>query len=128
MMLSLVEVSSTFLTALTGTVSIKTFDNHFRKPMTNKQQFALLISHVIYNLYFHPLRSFPGPWYSKVNRVWYSYHAARKTSLSAIRRLHDEYGDVVRIAPNELSYSTGEAWKPIYGMPSQPAFVGFTLG
>lgn len=33
-----------------------------------------------------------------------------------IIRLHEKYGPVVRVAPNELSFVTnGEAWKPIYG-------------
>lgn len=29
--------------------------------------------------------------------------------------LHDQYGPIVRVAPNELSYITPEAWKDIYG-------------
>ena len=29
--------------------------------------------------------------------------------------LHDKYGPVVRVAPNELSYSTAQAWSDIYG-------------
>lgn len=31
------------------------------------------------------------------------------------KALHQQYGDVVRIAPDELSFTSGEAWKPIYG-------------
>jgi cytochrome P450 len=31
--------------------------------------------------------------------------------------LHDEYGPVVRIAPDELSFIDAEAWKDIYGNP-----------
>lgn len=31
------------------------------------------------------------------------------------KALHQQYGDVVRIAPDELSFIDGEAWKPIYG-------------
>jgi cytochrome P450 len=31
------------------------------------------------------------------------------------KALHQQYGDVVRIAPDELSFTNGEAWKPIYG-------------
>jgi cytochrome P450 len=35
--------------------------------------------------------------------------------------MHDEYGPIVRIAPNELSYTTASAWKDIYGFrPGQP--------
>jgi cytochrome P450 len=31
------------------------------------------------------------------------------------KALHQQYGEVVRIAPDELSFTSGEAWKPIYG-------------
>ncbi|CAG8217872.1 unnamed protein product [Penicillium nalgiovense] len=31
------------------------------------------------------------------------------------KALHQQYGDVVRIAPDELSFIDGAAWKPIYG-------------
>jgi cytochrome P450 len=33
----------------------------------------------------------------------------------AIKKLHQEYGDIVRIAPDELSFTHGDAWKAIYG-------------
>lgn len=69
-----------------------------------------------YNLLFHPLRSFPGPWYYKASRFWYCFQLARGNLYLEIRRLHDVYGDVVRIAPNELSYNNAEAWSAIYGM------------
>jgi cytochrome P450 len=29
--------------------------------------------------------------------------------------LHEKYGPVVRISPNELSFTTGQAWKTLYG-------------
>lgn len=32
-----------------------------------------------------------------------------------IKELHDKYGPIVRIGPNELSYSCPEAWDDIYG-------------
>lgn len=32
-----------------------------------------------------------------------------------LQRLHEQYGDVVRVQPNELSYLQPEAWKDIYG-------------
>jgi cytochrome P450 len=39
-----------------------------------------------------------------------------------IRELHDKYGSVVRIAPDELSFTTSGAWKKIYGQRN-PEFV-----
>ena len=32
-----------------------------------------------------------------------------------MKALHQQYGDVVRIAPDELSFIDGTAWKSIYG-------------
>lgn len=32
-----------------------------------------------------------------------------------IKAMHQQYGDVVRIAPDELSFIDGDAWKAIYG-------------
>lgn len=39
---------------------------------------------------------------------------AGKTA-QAIKSLHEQYGEVVRIAPDELSFIDGDAWKAIYG-------------
>ncbi|KAH6681917.1 cytochrome P450 [Halenospora varia] len=77
--------------------------------------FGLLLIYVSYNLFFHPLRSFPGPWYCRISRIYYCYQLARGNLVLEIRRLHDVYGEVVRIAPNELSYNAAEAWVSIYG-------------
>ncbi|KAI1483691.1 cytochrome P450 [Daldinia eschscholtzii] len=45
----------------------------------------------------------------------------RGKSHSAIRRAHDKYGPVFRVAPNELSFTTVKSWKDIYGIPSSGA-------
>ena len=29
-------------------------------------------------------------------------------------RIHEKYGDIVRLAPDELSFATKEAWQEIY--------------
>ncbi|PQE28878.1 isotrichodermin C-15 hydroxylase protein [Rutstroemia sp. NJR-2017a BBW] len=34
-----------------------------------------------------------------------------------IKELHDRYGDVVRVAPTYLDYSSSTAWEEIYGFP-----------
>jgi cytochrome P450 len=34
-----------------------------------------------------------------------------------MRKLHDEYGDVVRTGPNELAFTDPAAWKDIYQRP-----------
>ncbi|KAF2173632.1 hypothetical protein M409DRAFT_15910 [Zasmidium cellare ATCC 36951] len=74
-----------------------------------------LVSNLIYDIWFHPLREYPGPRYAAASRIWYSLHVFRGHHKNAIKRLHDEFGLVVRIAPNELSYIDPRAWEDIYG-------------
>ncbi|ORY67058.1 uncharacterized protein BCR38DRAFT_337980 [Pseudomassariella vexata] len=39
-----------------------------------------LIVKVMYNLFFHPLSHYPGPWLGRATRVYYWYHALRGLS------------------------------------------------
>lgn len=56
-----------------------------------------------------------------VSRVPYLRSTIRGTIVRDIQKLHSQYGPVVRIAPDELSYITPEASKPIY--TSNPEFA-----
>jgi cytochrome P450 len=42
----------------------------------------------------------------------------RGTLVKDTQALHEKYGDIVRVAPDELSFQAGEAWKDIYGHQS----------
>lgn len=76
---------------------------------------------IIYNLYFHPLAKFPGPKSRAATYIPYSYASVKGRHGHAVKELHEQYGDVVRISPNELSFTTSEAWKVIYGVrPGHP--------
>ncbi|KAH6872093.1 cytochrome P450 [Thelonectria olida] len=68
-----------------------------------------------YNLYLHPLSKQPGPRLAASTRLWYCWHCVRGTLIYAVHDAHKKYGDMVRIAPDELSCITAEAWKDIYG-------------
>lgn len=63
-----------------------------------------------------PLRSVPGPFAARFNRLWY----LQKVWTGELPRLnidlHRKYGPVVRIAPNEYSLDDPNAVKPIYGL------------
>ncbi|KAF2489570.1 cytochrome P450 [Lophium mytilinum] len=73
------------------------------------------VTYCIYNVFFHPLRSYPGP------KLWAScfvpsaIHALKGRLPYAIKELHDKYGEVVRVSPNYLSYDSDQAWEDIYG-------------
>ena len=56
-----------------------------------------------------------------MNRLWYCWYAVRGNLLYVIHDEHKKYGDIVRIAPDELSYINGDAWNEIYGhRPGKP--------
>lgn len=74
------------------------------------------IGTIIYNRYFSPLRHIPGPWLAGATSIPYIMHMRAGTMIPWLRQLHDKYGEVVRVAPTELSFISGEtAWQDIYG-------------
>lgn len=68
----------------------------------------------IYNLYFHPLSKYPGPKLVAVSNVWYAYNWLTGKWLWKIEEVLKRYGDVVRIAPNELVFLTPQAGRDIH--------------
>ncbi|KAI0277341.1 putative cytochrome P450 [Russula aff. rugulosa BPL654] len=76
---------------------------------------------VIYNLYFHPLSRFPGPRGAACTRWWLAYmELGRGISLTTVRaELHKKYGDIIRIAPNELHFAKPTAYDEIYNLQNK---------
>ena len=74
-----------------------------------------ILTTVIFNLYFHPLRNIPGPRTFAASRISYVYTALNGHLATKFRALHEQYGPVVRTAPNEISFAEPRAWKIIYG-------------
>ncbi|GME48511.1 Cytochrome P450 [Neofusicoccum parvum] len=74
-----------------------------------------IVATAIYNLFFHPLRKYPGPKHAAINGLVYWIVAAQGDIVTWVQKIHREYGDVVRIGPNRLSYTNPQAWKDIYG-------------
>jgi hypothetical protein len=69
---------------------------------------------VLYRLLLHPLARIPGPRLAAVSNIWHAYHARNGHMFDLGRRLHREYGDVVRVGPNELWFNSTEAFDKIY--------------
>ncbi|KAK5651518.1 hypothetical protein OQA88_11972 [Cercophora sp. LCS_1] len=70
---------------------------------------------VAYNLFFHPLRKFPGPILQRASYIpWAVRHVKGRQALET-HKLHEKYGPVVRITPNHLSFTDAQAFKDIYG-------------
>ncbi|KIX06852.1 uncharacterized protein Z518_04828 [Rhinocladiella mackenziei CBS 650.93] len=76
------------------------------------------IGMMVYNVFFHPLRKYPGPKWWAASRVPFIYHSTNGRVHNEILKLHKKYGGIVRIGPKELSYTTKNAWKEIYGLRS----------
>ncbi|KAK8872713.1 cytochrome P450 3A13 [Apiospora arundinis] len=62
-----------------------------------------------------PLRKVPGPWLSLFTSWILKWHEFRAGRTRYVHRLHLRYGPVVRIAPNEVAFASGEGVKEIYG-------------
>ncbi|GKZ48520.1 hypothetical protein AbraIFM66951_000592 [Aspergillus brasiliensis] len=74
-----------------------------------------IATRVVYNVFLHPLSRFPGPITHAISRLPYCYHAVKGTLPFHMLDLHNRYGDIVRIAPDELAFSHPDAWKDIMG-------------
>lgn len=86
----------------------------------------------IYRLYFHMLSKFPGPKLHAVSSLPAIFALLRGRLPLENKKLHDKYGSVVRVSPNELSFNSVQAWEDIYGfktggrknMEKDPIHVG----
>ena len=83
------------------------------------------ISRCIYLLYFHPLAKFPGPKVAAVSNLWYAYHWFSGRYPWTIEKVLEQYGDVVRIAPNEVVFMRPQAAVDILmsGTKQRPTFI-----
>jgi hypothetical protein len=58
---------------------------------------ALWSSILLYRVFFHRLRAFPGPWMAKTSKLWHVWKLApRSDNFRQLDKLHREYGDYVR--------------------------------
>ncbi|KAI9697357.1 MAG: hypothetical protein M1820_007863 [Bogoriella megaspora] len=67
-----------------------------------------------YNLYLHPLSRFPGRKTWMASRLPFIRSTLRGDCVHEIRKMHDTYGGIVRIAPDEVSFAVGPAWNDIF--------------
>ncbi|KAL3477270.1 cytochrome P450 [Aspergillus californicus] len=77
--------------------------------------FSYIASLTIYRLYFHPLSRFPGPRRNAISSLPSIYSLLRGRLGFDTKQLHDKYGPVVRVSPNELAFNSAQAWEDIYG-------------
>jgi hypothetical protein len=70
--------------------------------------------YVVYMRYLHPLAKYPGPFLASLTNIWKANAMYGGQMEYTIRHLHDRYGSIVRIGPNDLVISHPDAVKQIY--------------
>lgn len=69
----------------------------------------------VYNIYFHPLRHFPGPKIWLIFPIWRHIDSIAGIREHKILAYHEKHGPVVRSAPDTLIFTDPQAWSDIYG-------------
>ncbi|KAJ5286986.1 hypothetical protein N7478_002672 [Penicillium angulare] len=80
---------------------------------------AYWLASYAYLYWLHPLAKYPGPPLAAVSELWYASAWTSGLWNRRIQEAHNRYGDIVRIAPNELSFATAQAFRDIYGAASK---------
>ncbi|KAF4556510.1 Cytochrome P450-like protein 75 [Elsinoe fawcettii] len=63
----------------------------------------------------HPLNKFPGPWTARFSNFGHCRRFLGGRQPFDILQLHEKYGPIVRTSPNDLSFTSSQAWRDIYG-------------
>ena len=73
------------------------------------------ISVVLFRHFRNPLTAVPGPFLAKWSSLWLVYHIRRGHIHRKMIEVHQKYGKLVRVGPNELSTADIDSLKVIYG-------------
>ncbi|CAG8919094.1 unnamed protein product [Penicillium salamii] len=70
----------------------------------------------IYRLYFHPLRKIPGPKLAAITGAYEFYFNVIKRGMFIweMERLHEIYGPIIRVTPNEVHIKDSNYYDEIY--------------
>ncbi|KUJ06806.1 cytochrome P450 [Mollisia scopiformis] len=81
---------------------------------------SLTTSILTYRVFFHPLRKFPGPLNSKLTKLTHVLRLLKESdNYRQADKLHERYGEIVRVGPNELTITIPDAVPLIYGPGSK---------
>lgn len=77
---------------------------------------TLILIYFIYQYYRGGLHRYPGPFLANFTDAWRFVDSLGRRPEATQIRLHRQYGDVVRLGPNALSFGNPKALKVIYGL------------
>ncbi|KAF6830347.1 cytochrome p450 [Colletotrichum plurivorum] len=76
---------------------------------------GIYASMLIYRGLFHRLNRFPGPFMARFSNLYVTFKIWNRMHLhEEVRRLHEKYGDVVRVGPTELSINKPGAINAVF--------------
>ncbi|KAI8665714.1 hypothetical protein NCS56_01008300 [Fusarium sp. Ph1] len=67
-----------------------------------------------YRLLLHPLRRVPGPFLARITNLYFVPSTFKCDRAYVLRRLHERYGPIIRVGPNEVSLSDWRMYRRIY--------------
>ena len=79
------------------------------------QTFTYYVVRSLHRLYWSPLAKYPGPALCAISRLPWVWYEVNGGMAAWVHQLHLCYGEIVRVAPDELSFAKGDAWNDIYG-------------
>jgi len=99
-------------------------------PISRKVRSVLLIEvQIIYNVLFSPLKHIPGPFLARFTSKWLTINEVLGNRSFIVEQAHHKYGPVIRIAPDELSFSEQSCIKELYyqgtKFPKSRRYEGF---
>ncbi|CAE7002708.1 Cytochrome P450 monooxygenase [Pyrenophora teres f. teres] len=91
--------------------------------------FSSIAAFVLRRRWLHPLSKYPGPLLNSLSEIPAAIALSSGRQQAYYRKLHSKYGDIVRVAPNELSFVNPDAWQDIHNrkqphMEKHPVFIG----
>ncbi|KAH9907510.1 cytochrome P450 [Xylariomycetidae sp. FL2044] len=99
------------MSGLGGSVVVS-FIAHYWLPIT----ISAILAWLVRNRYHNGLNKYPGPFLASLTDLWRMWDVYGQRPELTHQRLHAQYGDVVRLGPNSLSFADPKALKTIYGL------------
>jgi hypothetical protein len=75
---------------------------------------SLIFGQLLVNRYCQGLNHIPGPWLASTTNLWRFFATLGRRPEVLHKKLHKDYGDVVRMGPNCVSITDLEAVKKIW--------------